>query len=290
MTRLVIEKVDAAFGLIITNWKPEFISEPKIFSQIKEALSEDPLIIFRGQRQLSDSELIEFASNFGDLFNGGELFGVNSSTPEILELSTELDEEGSEKLVSSATPLPWHTDYCYLPRPSRESFLNAVEVPSTECGTTWFANTYLAYESLSKSLKQRVDRLSGLHKLEGSNRHQDAVETKTYKDRHSQKNSNFNYPGSRNPVEHPAAYKHPLHDRTALYINSLTCGFADMDNSESEALLHELFLEAAAPERTYKHVWQENDLVLFDTIGTIHRREAQPFNERRVMRQLSTLI
>ena len=63
-----------------------------------------------------------------------------------------------------------------------------------------------------------------------------------------------------------------------------------MNNSESEALLSELFLEAAAPERTYKHVWQENDLVLFDTIGTIHRREAQPFNEHRVMRQLSTLI
>ena len=290
MTRLVIEKVNAAFGLIITNWDPAFIGNPQIFSEIKEALAEDPLIIFRGQRQLTDFELIQFASTFGELFNGGELFGVDSTTPEILELSTELDEGGSEKLVSSSTPLPWHTDYCYLPRPSRESFLNAVVVPSTECGTTWFANTYLAYESLSESLKQRIDSLSGLHQLEGSNRHQAAAETRTYKDRRSQKNSNFNYPGNRNPVKHPVAYTHPFHNRTALYINSLTCGFADVDNSESEALLHELFLEAAAPERTYKHVWEENDLLLFDTIGTIHRREAQPLNERRVMRQLSTLI
>lgn len=290
MTRLVIEKVNAAFGLIITNWDPAFIGNPQIFSEIKEALAEDPLIIFRGQRQLTDFELIQFASTFGELFNGGELFGVDSTTPEILELSTELDEGGSEKLVSSSTPLPWHTDYCYLPRPSRESFLNAVVVPSTECGTTWFANTYLAYESLSESLKQRIVTLSGLHQLEGSNRHQAAAETRTYRDRRSQKNSNFNYPGNRNPVKHPVAYTHPFHNRTALYINSLTCGFADVDNSESEALLQELFLEAAAPERTYKHVWEENDLLLFDTIGTIHRREAQPLNERRVMRQLSTLI
>ena len=70
MARLVIEKVDAAFGSIITNWDPAFIGDPKIFSEIKETLSEDPLIILRGQRQLTDSELIQFASAFGDLFNG----------------------------------------------------------------------------------------------------------------------------------------------------------------------------------------------------------------------------
>lgn len=41
--------------------------------------------------------------------------------------------------------------------------------------------------------------------------------------------------------------------------------------------------------RVYAHDWQVGDLVMFDTLGTLHRRDAWDSSARRVMRQISTL-
>lgn len=42
-------------------------------------------------------------------------------------------------------------------------------------------------------------------------------------------------------------------------------------------------------DRIYHHRWQPGDLVVFNAIGTQHRRDSFPPDQRRYMRQLSTL-
>ena len=47
---------------------------------------------------------------------------------------------------------------------------------------------------------------------------------------------------------------------------------------------------ATQPRFVYRHEWQVGDMVVFDTVGTVHRREAFDLGQVRTMRQLSTLL
>ena len=55
----------------------------------------------------------------------------------------------------------WHSDTTYLERPPLGTMLYAKEVPPAG-GDTLFANTYLAYESLSDGMKRLIDGLVGV--------------------------------------------------------------------------------------------------------------------------------
>ena len=57
-------------------------------------------------------------------------------------LSQPLHDEGHETGPPAETPLPWHTDYSYLPNAAQESFLNAVALPDDGGGASCFADTY----------------------------------------------------------------------------------------------------------------------------------------------------
>ena len=65
--------------------------------------------------------------------------------------------------------------------------------------------------------------------------------------------------------------------------------FIGMPRDESDDLLRELHAHSTRPSFVYSHDWELGDMVMFDTLGTLHRRDAWDPGERRVMRQLSTL-
>ena len=62
-----------------------------------------------------------------------------------------------------------------------------------------------------------------------------------------------------------------------------------MPKDESDELLKELSTHSTNSDYVYAHDWQVGDMVMFDTLGTLHRRDAWDPSERRVMRQMSTL-
>jgi alpha-ketoglutarate-dependent taurine dioxygenase len=70
----------------------------------------------------------------------------------------------------------------------------------------------------------------------------------------------------------------------------LVAGFEGLDQAEGRALVDELMRHATRPERLYGHAWQEGDLIIFDDVGTMHRREPSDADEIRTMRQLSTML
>lgn len=47
-------------------------------------------------------------------------------------------------------------------------------------------------------------------------------------------------------------------------------------------------LHTTTDDSVYAHDWQVGDLVVFDTLGTMHRRDEWDPTQRRLMRQLST--
>ena len=259
-------------------------------AELREALVRHVLLVLRGQRPPTDDELIRFAGAFGPLFDGGEIFGVTGRTREILELSSERNELGVEAGLAASTPLPWHTDYCYLPRAAKETFLEAVRLPADGGGRTWFCNLYDAWEALPAERRDELEGLVGIHTIKGSGKHLEQgekVATLAHQDR---RNREYRYPGDRVPALHPLARRHPDSGRTALYVNSLVAGFEGVEHAAGRELLDELVAHATRPERLYGHAWREGDLIIFDDVGTMHRREPSDPDQLRVMRQLSTML
>ncbi|MFT7600131.1 MAG: alpha-ketoglutarate-dependent taurine dioxygenase [Acidimicrobiales bacterium] len=294
MTTLQISQLDAPFGVVVEGFNPTTGLNEGTHAEIRDALDEHTLLLFRGQGALTDAELVRFAGYFGELFDGGELFGMKLKTKEILELVSERDEEGHETGPSAVTPLPWHTDYSYLPNAAQESFLNAVALPEGGGGATCFADAYGAYEALTPEMKERIEPLIGFHQLQGSGRYTPEEEKDEIRTSKAHRDRRFRYPGGGKANPHPVARRHPRSGRTALYVNSLVATVEHPDTGpmvedEATALLQELYREIVKPERVYAHQWQLDDLVVFDTVGTLHRRDGSPAGDR-TMRQLSTLL
>jgi taurine dioxygenase len=55
------------------------------------------------------------------------------------------------------------------------------------------------------------------------------------------------------------------------------------DGSDGEALLASLWVEAARPEHVYRHVWQPGDVLLWNNVATMHRRDSFDGAARRLL-------
>ena len=67
---------------------------PDVIEQLREALREHLVLLFRGHVSPTDPELIRFARNFGDLIVGTTFLGDRVEYPEILPITNLLDEGG----------------------------------------------------------------------------------------------------------------------------------------------------------------------------------------------------
>jgi taurine dioxygenase len=135
---------------------------------------------------------------------------------------------------------------------------------------------YAAYDALSASIKRRIEGKRAVHSYR-----------KTY-DRIA--GSTFRPPLTEaqkqevQEVDHPIVRTHPETGRKALFVNEgFTTRIVDMANDESEELLRRLFLHSTEGRFTYRHHWQEHDIVLWDNRCTIHFAHGCPPELRRHM-------
>ena len=154
-----------------------------------------------------------------------------------------------------------------------------------------FCDLYGAYDALSDEWRARVHSLRAHHTLTAASGYStpegDADELAA---RNRQRNPELTYPDDGTGAWHPAVMVHPETGRTALYVSEFVSHFEGLDIEESRSIVRELLTFATVPERVYSHAWQVGDLIVFDTVGTVHRRDNLRTDQRRTMRQLSTLI
>ena len=118
------------------------------------------VLVFRDQ-QLSEDEQIRFARHFGVLEKRRRPSEARNEAamikyPELTMLVSNIRENG--KLIGSLPDgeMHFHSDFCYLEKPAKGTFLYAIEVPSRG-GDTLFLNMYKAYETLPPALKAHVE-------------------------------------------------------------------------------------------------------------------------------------
>jgi taurine dioxygenase len=168
----------------------------------------------------------------------------------------------------------FHSDMCYVEIPHIATMLYAVELPSSG-GNTMFADMYAAYDKLRPEIRNRLDGKKALQvhdykRTERPGRDLDLTQVGNY--------------------AHPVFITHPETGKKAVYVNRvMTARIEDMETTESDALLEELFSVAEDRSIVYEHVWRPGDLVIWDNRCITHARTDFPGNERRLLRR-TTLV
>ncbi|MFT7597109.1 MAG: alpha-ketoglutarate-dependent taurine dioxygenase [Acidimicrobiales bacterium] len=275
---------DAPFGALVSGWEPAQSLDDEDQQRIVSSLQHYRLLVFRGQPQPTDEDLVRFVESFGDPIRGSEWFRNAGALPEILPVTNIRGTDGNRLGVEGATNLEWHADYSYVATPAKTSFLNAVELPA-EPPRTYFTDMYNAFATLDPELQDRLRGLRATHSIGDYMAEPDkGFDAKVERDKAA---------GLERPAipeaEHPMVVRHPDTDDEILYVSrGITKQIVGLERAESSALLKQLHLHATQPEQVYGHQWEVGDLIMFDTLGTMHRRDAWNPTERRLMRQLST--
>jgi alpha-ketoglutarate-dependent taurine dioxygenase len=272
---LSIKNLDAALGAQIDGID---VSKPlpgADVAAIADAWRERLVVVFHDQ-SLSDSELLAFSKYFGDLDPPGpNPYGepFNKVHPEINVISNVV--EGGKPIGNLGDgEAVWHADMTYVEAPPKAAMLHALEVPPPSAGgNTYFANMFAAYEALPAELKEAADGKVAVH---DASRNSAGMLRKGYRE----------VTDVRETVgaHHPLVRTDPQSGRKALFLgrrpNSYVLGLAV---AESEALLDALWAHATQPRFAMCHQWRVGDLLMWNNLSVLHRRDPFDPKSRRVM-------
>jgi taurine dioxygenase len=242
---------------------------------IEAAWRERLVVVFHGQ-SLSDPQLIAFSKNFGELDPPGpNPYGepFNKEHPELNVISNVVENGKPVGNLGDGEAM-WHADMTYVDVPPKAAVLHALEVPPPEAGgNTYFANMFTAYESLPADLKKAVEGKIAVH---DAARNSAGMLRKGYKE----------VADVRKTVgaHHPLVRTDPKTDRKALFLGRRPNAYVlGLEVAESEALLDALWAHATQPGFTMCHEWKVGDVLMWNNLSVLHRRDAFDPKSRRVM-------
>lgn len=228
-----------------------------LFREINDIFLEHHVILFRGQ-PVTREHHIALARQFGEVLvppkeirPAGE---DGQRYPEIsMVVSKPTTEPGRRRIIGG----DWHSDRSECPRPASASLLRCVSLPGVG-GDTMFANMHRAYDELSLGMQKLLDGLYGVY----LDRRPDFDMSTPERYRQSRRDN----PAAAQPV----VRTHAESGGKALYVNKETNHFVGMSEEESKPIINYLVEHATRPENVYRHVWQEDDLIIWDNRSVLH--------------------
>ncbi len=243
-------------------------------SEIADAFHAYQLLIFSGA-DLSLAQLSAFIDSFGlpDTGVGRLASDVQGYSGIRVVENVERGKFGPR----SNSELHWHSDRFFDPVVA--GVLNSIVVPETG-GDTSFANMYRAWDELPEDLRAAV---------EGRSIKQDCLfgpdGEPMIRPGGQPIDDLANSPG----IETPIVRAHRFTGRKFLYLgNRLNAYAAGLPIEESEALLDRLFAHIDQPHLHYRHRWVPHELVIYDNVACMHKREA--FDENADRKLLASVV
>jgi taurine dioxygenase len=270
-----IKDLDAALGAEVVGIE---LAKPLAQTEveaIESAWRERLVVVFRGQ-DLSDPELMAFSKNFGELDPPGpNPYGepFNKEHPEINIISNVVENGRPIGSLGDGEAV-WHADMTYVDVPPKAAVLHALEVPPPEAGgNTYFANMFAAYETLPEELKQAAQGKIAVH---DASRNSAGALRKGYRP----------VTDVREAVgaHHPLIRTDPTSGRKALFLGRRPNAYVlGLEVTQSEALLDALWRHATQPGFAMCHRWQLGDVLMWNNLAVLHRRDPFDPKTRRVM-------
>jgi alpha-ketoglutarate-dependent taurine dioxygenase len=270
-----INNLNAALGAEVSGIDASKPVPPAEIDAIEAAWRERLVVVFHGQ-SLSDPQLIAFSKNFGELDPPGpNPYGApfNTEYPELNVISNVV-ENGKPIGNLGDGEAVWHADMTYIDMPPKAALLHALEVPPPEAGgNTHFANMFSAYEKLPAELKRTAKGKIAVH---DASRNSAGMLRKGYKDVTDVRET----VGAR----HPLVRTEPKTGRKALFLGRRPNAYVlGMSVAESEALLNALWAHATQSCFTLCHQWRVGDLLMWNNLSVLHRRDPFDPKSRRIM-------
>jgi taurine dioxygenase len=270
---IAILNLDAPLGAVVSG-----VDLAKPLAQgdvdaIEEAWRARLVVVVRGQT-LSDPQLLGFSKYFGELDPPGpNPYGepFNKAHPEINVISNVV-ENGKPIGNLGDGEAVWHADMTYVDVPPKAAILHSLEVPPGG-GNTYFADMFAAYETLPNELKKAVEGKVAVH---DASRNSAGMLRKGYREVTDVRET----VGAR----HPLVRTDPDTGRKALFLgrrpNSYVVGLSVAD---SEALLDALWSHATQKRFAMCHEWRVGDVLMWNNLSVLHRRDPFDPTTRRVM-------
>ena len=235
----------------------------RAFETLQAAFDTHRLLIFRDVHWSVDQQ-VAFSEKFGALEDFPDPKDQAEGHKTVLRVTNidratdtikPVDDPGHKSFTLGTSA--WHIDSSFRTLPSKASVLYALEMPA-DGGDTMFADTTMAYDSLSEDRKRAVEKMVIVHDFEETRR------------RHNLPPRPPEVQAATPPARHPLVTERK-NGRRALFIGSHAAGIEGMTYEDARALIDELEEICVRPEYTYRHQWQDGDMVMFDNICMMHQ-------------------
>lgn len=230
--------------------------DDETFAGIRAAFLEHQVICIRGQQAMTPEDQLSFAARWGEV-------AVHPYVPSI---------EGYPGIMRIYDPNPitqtWHADTTHSARPPALTLLLARTLPEVG-GDTMFSSAYRVFESLSPGFQAVLATLRAVHhgtELAAAAGLDESAVTTT----------------------HPVVRTHPETGRRAVFVNgNYVSHIEGWTEEESAPVLQFLYDQVARPEHTYRHRWQQGDLVIWDNRCTQHAVVGDTAGAERVLHRIT---
>jgi len=263
------------------------VYDHQLLDSIVDALDEFAVLVFRNQ-VFTDAEQLAFTQRFDGAptssttydqkvtANGSPLTEIERNLIVDLIKVSNLDENNEvvaandRRRVSKLGNRMWHTDGSSVDPSGRYSTLSGRIVPSVRADTE-FVDTRAAYDALDDDTKLTLKNLRVYHSLVYS--------------RHL---LGFSFPKAEEDklkgAMHPLIRAITGSNRKSLYLGAHASHVIDWPIPEGRLLLQDLTEHATQKDFVYKHIWKQDDFLIWDNRTTLHR--ARPFDDAKYSRDM----
>jgi taurine dioxygenase len=255
-----ITPLDAPLGAEVTGCDITARLDEETFDTLVRALREHLVLAIRGQ-SLDEDSYLRFGRRWGDPIPHVLDHMRMAGYPEMMTIGNTEERDRDPKIRNGAAL--WHTDQSYERVPASATMLYSIIAPA-HGGETQFCNMRAAYEALDADLRERIDGLQVAHKYGRGRTAPDEPPVNPL--------INADQDSRVPAIYHPLVLRHPLGGTRALYaLGHGAHGIAGMDDDEAEALLEQLKTHCRQERFIYRHKYAVGDVVIWDTLQTMHR-------------------
>jgi alpha-ketoglutarate-dependent taurine dioxygenase len=268
--KIQYENVKPKIGSIVRIERSALL-DPEVVRECLDLLEQRQVLVFP-RVDLSDKEQLAFTDLLGARVNfTNQIAGGDRETPDVYTITLDPKINNEPEYVLGT--YFWHMDgICSPIPPPRASVLSARKV-APKGGQTEFCSTFAAYQALPEDEKRELEGLRVMHTVAAAVREVATPEVLA-------------------PSRRGMKHEHPLvwtrkSGRKSLLIGYTADHVVNLPRADGRALLARLLEWTAQPDFTYRHYWQEGDLVVWDNCGALHRVIPYSADSGRTMHRTS---
>lgn len=254
-----VNKLEGNFGVEILGIDLSAGVSTEQLHVITQTLYENQIIVLREQN-LTKDQYLAFGRQWGTPIPHVLDHIRMQDYPEMMTVGNTEKRDREDKIRNGAAL--WHTDQSYEQEPASTTMLYSIKQPATG-GETQFCNMTMAWQEINEERKAPLKNLQVKHKYGYGARRPDELTVNPL--------INEDQDAKVPPVLHPLVMNHPIVDREMFYaLGHGAYGIEGMPQDDAERLIASLKDHVLQECFIYRHAYEAGDVVIWDTLQTMH--------------------